>query len=106
MFNFLQVILIVLSIWSVWIVVNPLFLYITPKQRQPKPTTQTPPKKVRFKPIVRITAAGGNKKDRYNPDLRSTVTNNAQLAASVGGAKKLAELSLLEAEELSSSSSM
>lgn len=61
-------------------------------------------KHVQFGTDVKIGTAGGRKFDRYNPDLKSCVQRNAELATKVGGAKRLAELSLLEAEDSSSSS--
>lgn len=54
-------------------------------------------KHVNFNSTVRVFNAGGCKGDRFNPDLRDCVQRNAQLAASVGGSKKLAEISLHEA---------
>lgn len=62
-------------------------------------------KQVRFRPTVRVTSAGGRKTDRFNPEFRPTVARNTNLAARVGGARKLAHLSLLEAASASSTSS-
>ncbi len=93
-YKYFQILLIVAIILSIWIVTEPWFT-------KPRIVTTKPPDKnrVRFEPEVRITSAGGKKKDRYNPDLRTTVSKNAQLAASVGGAKRLAEISLMEADD-------
>ena len=51
-------------------------------------------KKVRFFPTVNVSDAGGCKADRFNPDLRQCVARNSRLASQVGGARKLAYLSL------------
>ena len=93
MLQILLIVSLVLCVWLVtasWFAVNALQSPLSRKE----PTK----KQVRFNPIVKITSAGGYKKDRYNPDLRETVARNAQLAASVGSAKKLADMSLLESK--------
>lgn len=69
----------------------------------PRPSIQGR-KQVRFRPTVTVASAGGVKSDRFNPDLRSGVARNANLAARVGGARRLAQLSLLEAASSSASS--
>jgi hypothetical protein len=116
MLKVVQIFLIVLAIYFLSIIVTPhLSRYFVEIQapRVPRPdalkgltTTTTRAKKhVKFGSNVKIANAGGYKKDRYNPDLRSCVQRNAELALRVGGAKKLAEMTLQEAEESSSSSS-
>lgn len=60
-------------------------------------------KRVRFRPTVKVAAAGGTRQDRFNPDLRSGVARNAELAARVGGARRLAYLSLMDAGSSASS---
>lgn len=69
-----------------------------------KTTTTITRKQVRFRPTVKIAAAGGAKKDRFNPEFRPGVARNTGLAARVGGARRLAYLSLLEAGSSSTSS--
>ncbi len=54
-------------------------------------------KRVNFNSHVRIIDAGGKKKDRFNPDLKHCIQTNVKLAATVGGSKNLAALSLKEA---------
>jgi len=98
MFRVVQIFLIILAISLIWIVVAPqLVLGATTKSATKK-------KRVKFGSNVKIVNAGGNKQDRYNPDLRSCVQRNAELALRVGGAKKLAEITLQEADESSSAS--
>ena len=60
-------------------------------------------KHVRFRPTVNVVPAGGSKSDRYNPALRPGVARNSSLAARVGGGRRLAQLSLLEAASSTSS---
>jgi hypothetical protein len=67
------------------------------KVRQRQIVEYKQPKKVYFQSFVQVANAGGSKSDRFNPDLRECVQRNARLAAAVGGAKKLAEISLHEA---------
>jgi hypothetical protein len=107
MLKVVQIFLIVLAIYFLSIIVTPyLSRYFVGVQasRVLRPTGLAK-KHVKFGSNVKIANAGGYKKDRYNPDLRSCVQRNAELALLVGGAKKLAEMTLQEAEESSSSSS-
>lgn len=104
MWRLLPVLIIVFAVWIVWTATEPLFVKQATKEKTKQKTNKRNKrnKRVRFTPVVKMTAAGGCKKDRFNPDLRGTVSRNAQLAASVGSAKKLAEISLLEADDSSS----
>ena len=77
------------------------------RPRRPEPPKQSQQKKkkqVRFQNVVRVVSAGGQKADRYNPTFRPGVTRNSHLARNVGGARRLAQLSLLEAAAASSMS--
>lgn len=107
MLKVVQIFLIVLAIYFLSIIVTPhLSRYFVGSDALKGLATTTRPKKhVKFGSNVKIANAGGYKKDRYNPDLRNCVQRNAELALRVGGAKKLAEMTLQEAEESSSSSS-
>lgn len=54
-------------------------------------------KKVTFGSHVQVRNISGGRDERYNPDLQACVRRNSALAQSVGGYKKLAQLSLAEA---------
>lgn len=60
-------------------------------------------KRVRFRPTVQVASAGGTRQDRFNPELRPGLARNSELAAQVGGARRLAYLSLMDAGSSASS---
>ena len=51
-------------------------------------------KSVRFRPMIEVRPAGGEKGDRFNPDYKPGVQRNMMQASQVGSVKKLVALEL------------
>jgi len=99
----LKILFIIGLIIAIWLIASD-WLTPSPKRVPTQSITQrSRVKRVRFRPTVTVGSAGGSKVDRYNPELKPGVARNASLAARVGGARRLAHLSLLEATSASSS---